>query len=205
MKFKLDPHDPSVSFGHLSFAEIICQTRPSSADVERLPLLMSGAETVMPFAEGRTVTGVSVSVGASRPAHGYPVLLGDGDRMLVPSDGGKALRIMETRPGAPALAPAKTLGTPTSEDQPFVTDEAETLMADVSDSNKCTVRALPSLRRISQFDVSAPPDDATREPDTASIRLRGLAPRPRERVATSASATSRGSDHGVAGGADRRR
>lgn len=113
----------------------------------------------MPFAEGRAVTGVSMSVGSSRSAHGYPVLLGDGSRMLARSDGGKVVRIMETRPGARTLARAETPGTPPAEEQPLVTNKAETLMADVSDRKKITVRALPSLRRISQFDESAPPLD----------------------------------------------
>ncbi|MFJ4689378.1 hypothetical protein [Streptomyces sp. NPDC088789] len=146
------------------------QQLSTSIGVERLPLLMSGAETVMPFAEGRTVTGVSMSVGPSRSAHGYPVLLGDGDRMLVRSDGGKALRIVETRPGASTLARAETPGTPPTEEQPLVTDREETLVADVSDHNRITVRALPSLRRISQFSVSAPPlDEGTGEPGTIDI------------------------------------
>ncbi|MER8003891.1 hypothetical protein [Streptomyces sp. NPDC095613] len=146
------------------------QRLSTSIGVERLPLLMSGSETMMPFAEGRTVTGVSMSVDLSRPAHGYPVLLGDGDRMLVRSDGGKALRIVETRPGARTLARAETSGTPPTEEQPLVTDKEETLVADVSDRKRITVRALPSLRRISQFSVSAPPpDEATGEPGTIDI------------------------------------
>ncbi|MFF5246695.1 trypsin-like peptidase domain-containing protein [Streptosporangium sp. NPDC000095] len=146
------------------------QQLSTSIGVERLPLLTSGSETVMPFAEGRTVTGVSMSVGPSRPAHGYPVLLGDGDRMLVRSDGGKALRIVETRPGARTLAQAETPGTPPTEEQPLVTDKEETLVADVSDHNRITVRALPSLRRLSQFAVSAPPlDEATGKPGTIGI------------------------------------
>ncbi|HWU10771.1 MAG TPA: trypsin-like peptidase domain-containing protein [Streptomyces sp.] len=145
----------------------------TSIGVERLPLLMSGSETVMPFAEGRTVTGVSMSVGPSRPAHGYPVLLGDGDRMLARSDGGKALRIVETRPGARTLARAGTPGTPPTEEQPLVTDKEETLVADVSDHNRITVRALPSLRRLSRFAVSTPPlDEATGEPGTIDIMFR---------------------------------
>ncbi|WP_329470474.1 serine protease [Streptomyces sp. NBC_01723] len=146
------------------------QRLSTSIGVERLPLLTSGSESVMPFAEGRTVTGVSMSGGPSNPAHGYPVLLGDGDRMLVRSDGGKALRIMETRPGARTLARAETPGTPPTEEQPLVTDKEETLVADVSDHKRVTVRTLPSLRRLSQFTVSAPPlDDATGEPGTIDI------------------------------------
>ncbi|MFE4540034.1 hypothetical protein ACFRKB_34025 [Streptomyces scopuliridis] len=142
----------------------------SSVGVERLPLLMSGSETVMPFAMGRTVTGVSMSVGPSKPAHGYPVLLGDGGRMLVRGDGGKVVRIVETRPGARTLARTETPGKPPTEEQPLVTNKAETLMADVSDRKRITVRALPSLRRISQFAVSAPPlDEATGEPGTIDI------------------------------------
>ncbi|MEV7282142.1 trypsin-like peptidase domain-containing protein [Streptomyces sp. NPDC093111] len=146
------------------------QQLSTSIGVERLPLLMSGSETVMPFAEGRTVTGVSMSVGPSRPAYGYPVLLGDGDRMLVRSDGGKALRIVETRPGARTIARVETPGTPPAEEQPLVTDKEESLVADVSDHNRITVRALPSLRRLSQFAVSAPPlDEATGKPGTIDI------------------------------------
>ncbi|MGW2926078.1 nSTAND1 domain-containing NTPase [Streptomyces fungicidicus] len=142
----------------------------SSIGVKRLPLLMSGSETVMPFAEGAAVTGVSMSVGPSRPAHGYPTLLGDGGRMLVRTDGGRALRIVETKPGRTTLARAETPGNPPPEEQPLVTDKDETLVADVSDRNRVTVRALPSLRRISQFSVSAPPlDEATREPGTIDI------------------------------------
>ncbi|MEU2133600.1 trypsin-like peptidase domain-containing protein [Streptomyces sp. NPDC018352] len=146
------------------------QSLSTSIGVERLPLLMSGSETVMPYAEGRTVTGVSMSVGPSRPAHGYPALLGDGDRMLVRSNGGNMLRIVATSPGARTLAQVKTPGTPPPEEQPLVTDKDESLVADVSDRNKITVRALPSLRRLSQFAVSAPPlDEATGEPGTIDI------------------------------------
>ncbi|WP_371100665.1 trypsin-like peptidase domain-containing protein [Streptomyces sp. PU_AKi4] len=146
------------------------QRLATTIGVERLPLLMSGSETVMPFAEGRTVTGVSMSTGPSRPAHGYPVLLGDGDRMLARTDGGKVLRILETKPGARTLARARTSGTPPPEEQPLVTDKAETLVADLSDRNRITVRALPTLRRISQFTVSAPPlDEVTGEPGTIDI------------------------------------
>ncbi|TXS54182.1 serine protease [Streptomyces sp. t39] len=145
----------------------------TSIGVERLPVLMSGSDVVMPFAEGRAVTGVGMSLGPSRPAYGYPALLGDGGRMLVRTDGGSVLRIVETRPGARTLARARTPGAPPPEEQPLVTDKAETLVADLSDGNRVTIRALPSLRRISQFAVSAPPlDKETGEPGTIDIMFR---------------------------------
>ncbi|WP_327740910.1 serine protease [Streptomyces sp. NBC_00493] len=145
-----------------------------SMGARRLPLLMTESTTVMPVAEERSVTGVTMSAGTSVSPYGYPELLGDGDRMLSRTDGGKVLRLMETRTGVRTLARAATPGTPPTEEQPLITDKAETRVADLSDGNRVTIRDLPSLRRISQFAVSPPPPaEGTDEQDSVDIMFRG--------------------------------
>ncbi|MFF7097311.1 trypsin-like peptidase domain-containing protein [Streptomyces rubradiris] len=124
-----------------------------------LPLLGSEREPVLAFADDSSVSGHTLVSADGATAYGVPRLLGDGHTMVVRLGGrGDSLRVMETEGDNRDLAEVSVKAkTPPAKEQVIAINSAETLMADVSDKNRVTVRQLPFLRRVSEFTTATEP------------------------------------------------
>ncbi|MGW0961775.1 nSTAND1 domain-containing NTPase [Streptomyces gelaticus] len=124
-----------------------------------LPLLGSEQEPVLAFKDDISVSGHTLVSADGATAYGVPRLLGDGNTMVVRlGERGDSLRVMETEGDNRDLAEVSVKAkTPPAKEQVIAINSAETLMADVSDKNRVTVRQLPSLRRMSEFTTATEP------------------------------------------------
>ncbi|WP_282695921.1 trypsin-like peptidase domain-containing protein [Streptomyces sp. CC208A] len=125
----------------------------------RLPLLGTASDPVVVTKEGNAITGWALTVDDGGVAFSPPQLVGDGSRMVVRvGRNSESLRLMETEGKGRVLAEARTpADTPPDATQQIQVNRAATLVADVSDRNRITVRALPSLRRVAEFTAARPP------------------------------------------------
>ncbi|MEU0523680.1 nSTAND1 domain-containing NTPase [Streptomyces niveus] len=129
-------------------------------------------DPVVPVRSETMITGRKVVSAEGETAYGTPQLLGDGSTMVVRTgrDGSK-LSVVETEGENRVLSEvANTFRTPPSRDQLLNLNRSKTLVADVSDENRVTVRRLPSLKKVSEFTTARPPslkqDGKEREPVT---------------------------------------
>ena len=130
-----------------------------STVIANLPLLGTPREPVVATQDKNAVTGWVLTEDDGSIAYSPPHLLGDGGRMVarVGQDGAN-LRVVETEGEERTLASVHTdAETPPDAKQQIQVNDAETLLADVSDRNRITVRALPSLRRVAEFTAAPPP------------------------------------------------
>ncbi|MFD5899581.1 trypsin-like peptidase domain-containing protein [Streptomyces sp. NPDC060366] len=132
-----------------------------------LPLLGSEQEPVLAFKDDISVSGHALVSADGATAYGVPRLLGDGRTVLVRlGEKGDSLRVMETEGDNRDLAEVSVKAkTPPAKEQVIAINRAETLMADVSDKNRVTVRQLPSLRRMSEFTTATEPPVVDWDPD----------------------------------------
>ncbi|MDQ8707952.1 WD40 repeat domain-containing protein [Streptomyces sp. LHD-70] len=137
-----------------------------------LPLLGSEREPVLAIKDDISVSGQTLVSTDGATAYGVPRLLGDGSTMMVRlGENGDSLRVMETEGDNRDLAEVSVKAkTPPPKEQVIAINSAETLMADVSDKNRVTVRQLPSLRRVSEFKTAAEPPVVDWDPTTSSPR-----------------------------------
>ncbi|WP_121751029.1 trypsin-like peptidase domain-containing protein [Streptomyces sp. E2N166] len=131
-----------------------------------LPLLGSEQEPVLAFKDDISVSGHTLVSADGATAYGVPRLLGDGRTVLVRlGEKGDTLRVMETEGDNRDLAEVSVKAkTPPAKEQVIAINSAETLMADVSDKNRVTIRRLPSLRRVSEFKTAVEPPVVDRDP-----------------------------------------
>ncbi|WP_412775129.1 trypsin-like peptidase domain-containing protein [Streptomyces platensis] len=133
---------------------------PSShLNIGHLPLLGTARKPVVVNRDDHAVTGWALVVDDGVTAYSPPQLLGDGSRMVVRvgRDGGR-LRVVETDGEGRILAEVNNdAETPPDATQELQVNSAETLVADVSDRNRITVRALPSLRKVAEFTAAQLP------------------------------------------------
>ncbi|MFJ7960914.1 trypsin-like peptidase domain-containing protein [Streptomyces sp. NPDC096319] len=124
-----------------------------------LPLLGSEREPVLAFKDDSSVSGRTLVSADGATAYGVPRLLGDGRTMVVRlGKRGETLRVMETEGDNRARADVSVKAkVPPAKEQVIAVNGAETLMADVADKNRVTVRRLPSLRVLSEFSTAAEP------------------------------------------------
>lgn len=134
--------------------------------VAGMPLLGEGADSVV------ISWGMALVVGRPLNTHvldiaGQPVLLGDGDSMLVrEGEQGERLALVDVRNlltgrvGGPKILVAKDRGA-TAEPgvDAMATNRAETFVADQVAPNRLTVRALPSLDETTEITTAMPPLD----------------------------------------------
>ncbi|MFI9060125.1 serine protease [Streptomyces sp. rh207] len=130
-----------------------------SAVTAGLPLLGTPREPVLVTRDENAVTGWALAKFVGGTAYSPPKLLGDGNRMVVRAgEDGDTLRVMETEGDERTLAEVSIdAETPPDAKQELQVNSAETLVADVSDRNRITVRALPSLRQVAEFTAAQPP------------------------------------------------
>ncbi|MGW9131994.1 nSTAND1 domain-containing NTPase [Streptomyces sp. NPDC055681] len=123
------------------------------------PLLGTAHDLVVPARRETEITGEKLISAEGGTAYGAPQLLGDGSTMLVRTGKeGSKLVVVETEGENRVLSEASsTFETPPANDQLLTVNRAKTLMADVSDENRVTVRRLPSLKKVSEFTVARPP------------------------------------------------
>ncbi|MFI6121994.1 trypsin-like peptidase domain-containing protein [Streptomyces sp. NPDC051064] len=123
------------------------------------PALGTAHDPVVPVRSETMITGRKVASADGDTAYGTPQLLGDGSTMLVRTgkDGNK-LSVVETEGENRVLSEvSSTFKTPPASDQPLTVNRSKTLMADVTDENRVTVRRLPSLKKVSEFTAVRPP------------------------------------------------
>lgn len=140
---------------------------PSLGTVAHLPLLGTPREPVVVTQDKTTVTGWALVVDDGVTAYSPPELLGDGSRMVVRvGEDGASLRVVKTEGEGRTLAAVNSdAETPPDATQPLQVNRAETLVADVSDRNRITVRTLPSLRRVAEFTTAKPPNGKDGKPE----------------------------------------
>jgi hypothetical protein len=121
------------------------------------------------------VTGWALEVDDGAAAYSPPKLLGDGSRMVVRvGEDGDGLRVMETEGQGRTVAEVNSHAeTPPDAKQELQVNRAETLVADVSDRNRITVRALPSLRRVAEFTTAKPPTGKDGKPELLQFSFLG--------------------------------
>ncbi|MEB3962672.1 trypsin-like peptidase domain-containing protein [Streptomyces kunmingensis] len=142
---------------------------PSRVSTEVTPsqfLLGSEREPVLASKGDSSISGQTLVSADGDTAYGVPRLLGDGRTMVVRlGEKGDSLRVMETEGDNRDLAEVTVKAkTPPAKEQVIAINRAETLMADVSDKNRVTVRRLPSLSRVSEFKTAAEPPVVDRDP-----------------------------------------
>lgn len=122
------------------------------------PLLGTADEPVVPALKDITVSGEKLTTAEGDTAYGQPRLLGDGSTMLVRTGkGGSRLALVETEGVNRVVSEVSDkFRTPPSRDQILAVNDSETLMADVSDESRVTVRRLPSLEKVSTFTAARP-------------------------------------------------
>ncbi|PCG85823.1 hypothetical protein CIB93_11935 [Streptomyces sp. WZ.A104] len=145
----------------------------SLQDVKNFPLLGTSREPVMVTWNEDAVTGWALAKLEDVSTYSPPTLLGDGSRMVVRvGKDSDSLRVMETEGEERTLAEVDSdAKTPPDANQALRVNNAETLVADVSDLNRITVRALPSLRRVTEFTVSQPPVGEDGKPELVVFRF----------------------------------
>ncbi|MFE6165215.1 trypsin-like peptidase domain-containing protein [Streptomyces sp. NPDC056486] len=140
----------------------------SPGKIAHLPLLGTAREPVGVTQNKNMVTGWALLADDGVTAYGPPRLLGNGSRMVLRAGkDGDSLRVMETEGARRTLAEVKTdASTPPDAKQRLEVNRAQTLVTDVSDGNRITVRTLPSLRRVADFTAAKPPagKDGKQEP-----------------------------------------
>ncbi|AKH86895.1 hypothetical protein AA958_19185 [Streptomyces sp. CNQ-509] len=138
-----------------------------------LPLLGTADEPVVPVLRDNRLIGQKLTDSEGETAYGRPHLLGDGSTMLVRTRGeGDKLTIVETEGNQRVVSETSVaFKTPPSRDQLFAVNDSQTLMADVSDDTRVTVRRLPSLKKISEFKVAPPPPWAPKDPNPVTLEF----------------------------------
>ncbi|MEU1213392.1 trypsin-like peptidase domain-containing protein [Streptomyces sp. NPDC005790] len=123
------------------------------------PLLGTADAPVVTARRETRVTGQKLVSSDGETAYGTPQLLGDGSTMLVRTGKeGRKLVVAETEGENRVLSEvSSTFNIPPATNQLLAVNRAKTLMADVSEENRVTVRRLPSLKRVSAFTVTRPP------------------------------------------------
>lgn len=129
------------------------------SDRAGFPLLGTARAPVVPVQRKTEITGQELATADGETAYGPPQLLGDGSTMLVRTgEEGSKLIVVETEGEKRVLSEvSNTFEIPPTKDQLFGVNRSKTLMADVSDENRVTVRRLPSLKKVSEFTVTRPP------------------------------------------------
>ncbi|NJP97622.1 serine protease, partial [Nonomuraea sp. FMUSA5-5] len=135
------------------------------------PLLGTPADPVVVHRDRVSVTGWELRADDGLAAYSPPALLGAGRSMVVrigKVDGKAAdrLAVLETEGRGRTLAEVPIPPAPRDRDRLLAVNQAETLVADVSDLNKITVYALPDLREVISFTAGTPPrgEDGLQEP-----------------------------------------
>ncbi|ATL31448.1 serine protease [Streptomyces formicae] len=140
----------------------------SLQEVDSLPLLGTPEHPVVVAKNERAVTGWAMAEDDGVTAFSPPKLIDGGGKMVV-RQGERAdkLSVMETKADGRILAQVRRSSTtkPPNAKQVLEANDTETLMADVSDLNRITVRALPSLRKVAEFRTAKPPVGQDGVPD----------------------------------------
>ncbi|MFF8948706.1 trypsin-like peptidase domain-containing protein [Streptomyces sp. NPDC014940] len=146
-------------FGTAGTAKPVSFLGPSPVGANsELPLLGAPDSPVVPTKEDNAIRGWALRRSDGAVAYSPPKLLGDGSTMVVRvgRDSGR-LRVVETEGDGKVIADVRTdAKTPPDAKQPLAVNSAGTLVADASDLNRITVRALPSLRKVSEFETARP-------------------------------------------------
>ncbi|MGW1011447.1 nSTAND1 domain-containing NTPase [Streptomyces termitum] len=123
------------------------------------PLLGTAREPVVPVRRKTAIVGRKLTGAEGDTAYGVPQLLGDGSTMLVRTGrDGEKLKVVETEGENRVRAEVTvTSAMPPARGQLIAVNPAKTLMADVRDGNRVTVRRLPSLEKAAEFTVARPP------------------------------------------------
>ncbi|SDP67161.1 AAA ATPase domain-containing protein [Actinopolyspora xinjiangensis] len=149
---------------------------PDVDDGSHLPLLGTPHEPVIVTMDEDTgVTGSALLRSHGGTAYSPPKLLGDGSRMVVRmGEDGRSLRVMETEGEERIIAEVDSNAeTPPDANQEIQVNHAETLVADVADRNRITVRALPSLHKVAEFTTAEPPVGEGGKPELLRFHFLG--------------------------------
>ncbi len=141
----------------------------SLREVKSLPLLGTPAAPVVATRDRHTVTAWAMVRGDGDTSFSIPKLIDGGTKMVVRMGRrGDRLLVRETEGEERTLAEVKNSATtPPDATQELQVNDAEKLMADISDRNRITIRELPSLRRVTEFTTAEPPTDQDGEPQKA--------------------------------------
>ncbi|MFE0175749.1 trypsin-like peptidase domain-containing protein [Streptomyces sp. NPDC059002] len=132
------------------------------------PLLGTPDHPVLIGRDEHAVTGWTMQLDDDGTAFSPPKLIGDGSTMVVrEGEHADSLRVAETEGDGRTLAEVRRSSStvPPHAKQLLEVNGAGTLMADVSDRNRITVRALPSLRKVAEFRTAMPPTRPDGVPD----------------------------------------
>lgn len=123
------------------------------------PLLGTPSAPVLVHWSETGVTGWRVFPDGEDVAFGMPELLDHGRTMVVRfGERGDRLEVSETEGERRKLTKVRTnVTTPPDESQPLRVNPSETLLADVADHNRITVRDLPGLRIVAELTTRMPP------------------------------------------------
>ncbi|WP_331773029.1 trypsin-like peptidase domain-containing protein (plasmid) [Embleya sp. NBC_00888] len=132
-----------------------------------LTLLGTPREPVLVIQHANSVTGWKLANADDSTTYTPPTLLGDGSTMVMRvGRDGASLRVSETeREQRTLVEVANEARIPPDKRQELAVNRAQTLVADVSDRNRITVRALPTLRRVAEFTTAEPPTDQDGKPE----------------------------------------
>ncbi|WP_217229312.1 nSTAND1 domain-containing NTPase [Streptomyces anulatus] len=142
----------------------------------RFPALGTAHAPVVPVRSETRISGRNVADADGETAYGNPQLLGDGSSMLVRTgENGNKLSVVETEGEYRVLSEvSSTFRTPPDRDQLLTVNRSKTLVADVTDESRVTVRRLPSLKKVSEFTAARPPlsreGGSEREPVTLDFQ-----------------------------------
>ncbi|MFF7249292.1 trypsin-like peptidase domain-containing protein [Embleya sp. NPDC008237] len=138
-----------------------------------LPLLGTPQDPMLVTQRENSVTAWKTTRTEGLTVNSRPKLLGDGATMAIRTgDRDDTVKVMETEGAQRTLAEVGIdARIPADASQNLVVNGTETLMADVSDRNLITVRALPSLRRVGAFTTAEPPADRDGQPGLLGYRF----------------------------------
>lgn len=139
----------------------------STEEVKSLPLLGTSDRPVLVSRSSEAVTGWAMVHGDGKTTFSPPHLLDNGSSMVVRlGEQAEILRVMRTEGENQTLAEVRIkAAVPPSAKQELQVNDDETLVADVSDRNRVTVRELPSLRRVAQFTTARLPAKSGKSPN----------------------------------------
>ncbi|MET9961776.1 trypsin-like peptidase domain-containing protein [Streptomyces sp. NPDC006326] len=132
---------------------------PTEKAAAHLALMGSPDEPVLVTRTKSAVTGSRLWESDGATTFSPPQLLDHGNAMVVRvGRDGDRLRILETSARGKTLAEVKTdAKTPPSAKQVLQVNRAQTLVADVADTNRIVLRALPDLHKVAEFKAAEPP------------------------------------------------
>lgn len=132
---------------------------PTEKSAPHLPLLGGPDAPAVVTVDKNTVAGRPLRESDMATGYSLPELVDHGRSMVIRvGEDGARLRVLETAAAGKTLAEVTTdAKIPPNAKQPLDVNPSETLVADVADENRIVIRALPDLRKVTEFRTVEPP------------------------------------------------